>query len=178
MENNVKLTKNYRVESYVIHLTLFLLCQLQAEVVMAAAWAARSDWLDLLLELLKKNKYKYKNALAPIGSGCNLLWSWQNKSLLWTNLHWFCSSTNSALSIATLSLIQQLFKSVISTSNGFSLLLFSNSPLFFLVAASVMKGPHQCQVKPVRAGQVSLIREAEGGDLRWWAGERSRECRS
>ena len=27
---------------------------------------------------------------------------------------------------------------------------------------SVMKCPHQCQVKPVRAGQVPLIREAEG----------------
>ena len=27
-----------------------------------------------------------------------------------------------------------------------------------------MKCPHQCQVKPVRAGQVPLIREAEGGE--------------
>ena len=26
---------------------------------------------------------------------------------------------------------------------------------------SVMKCPHQCQVKPVRAGQVPVIREAE-----------------
>ena len=29
---------------------------------------------------------------------------------------------------------------------------------------SVMKCPHQCQVKPVRAGQVPLTREAEGGE--------------
>ena len=29
---------------------------------------------------------------------------------------------------------------------------------------SVMKCPHQCQVKPVRAGQVPLIQEAEGGE--------------
>ena len=27
---------------------------------------------------------------------------------------------------------------------------------------SVMKCPHQCQVKPVRAGQAPLIHEAEG----------------
>ena len=27
---------------------------------------------------------------------------------------------------------------------------------------SVMKCPHQCQVNPVRAGQVALIQEAEG----------------
>ena len=29
---------------------------------------------------------------------------------------------------------------------------------------SVMKCPHQCQVKPVKAGQVSLIREAKSGE--------------
>ena len=29
---------------------------------------------------------------------------------------------------------------------------------------SVLKFPQRCQVKPVRAGQVLLIREAEGGE--------------
>ena len=29
---------------------------------------------------------------------------------------------------------------------------------------SVMKCPHQCQVKPVMAGQVPLIQETEGGE--------------
>ena len=29
---------------------------------------------------------------------------------------------------------------------------------------SVMKCPHQCQVRPVRAGQVPLKGEAEGGE--------------